>query len=165
MGNGTKSAPVVIGLVKERTASGRNIYDGAARRELVRLCGEPGVSISRTALVNGINTNVLRRWIDENARDPVWFNRRKSNDLGSKKTAMNESFTIKSAKAKLMPTVMLPIEITQTGTAKAAEHVTPPARSLSIAPMIEVELAHGRVKLHGADATMLAAVFNLLSAA
>jgi hypothetical protein len=31
--------------------------------------------------------------------------------------------------------------------------------------MIEVELAHGRVRLHGADATTLATVFNLLSAA
>jgi hypothetical protein len=31
--------------------------------------------------------------------------------------------------------------------------------------MIEVELTHGRVRLHGADAAMLATVFNLLSAA
>jgi transposase-like protein len=51
----------VAGLIKSQNAIGRNIYDGAAQRELVRLCGEPGVSISKTALVNGINTNVLSK--------------------------------------------------------------------------------------------------------
>ena len=65
---GSKKAPVVEGLVKERRPNGRNIYDSAARRELVRLCAEPGVSISMTALANGMNTNVLRRWIDEDRK-------------------------------------------------------------------------------------------------
>jgi transposase len=159
MSRAAKSAPVVTGLIKEHRANGRNIYDGAARRELVRLCSEPGVSISKTALLNGINTNVLRRWIDENKRDPVWFNRRKSNDRASKSTAISESFTVKSAKAKPVPTVMLPIEMS-----KAVKPAAPPAVPSSVAPMIEVELAHGRVRLHGADATMLATVFSLLSA-
>jgi hypothetical protein len=48
---------------------------------------------------------------------------------------------------------------------KTAEPAAPLAVPLPVAPMIEVELAHGRVRLHGADATMLATVFNLLSAA
>jgi transposase len=61
MSSGSKNAPVVARLIKSQKANGRNIYAGAARRELVPLCGEPGVSISKTALVNGINTNVLRR--------------------------------------------------------------------------------------------------------
>jgi transposase-like protein len=78
MSQGSKSAPVVLGLIKEQRANLRSIYDKAARRELVRLCGEPGVSISKTALVNGLNTNVLRCWLYENVRDPVWFNRRRS---------------------------------------------------------------------------------------
>jgi hypothetical protein len=80
MSGGSKSAPLVDGLIKSHKAHGRNIYDGAAWRELVRLCGEAGVSISKTALVNGIHTNVLSRWIDENKRDPVWFNCRKSKE-------------------------------------------------------------------------------------
>jgi transposase-like protein len=150
-----KKAPVVEGLIKERRPNGRNIYDGAARRELVRLCSEPGVSISMTALLNGMNTNVLRRWIDENKRDPAWFNRRKSNDHGTKEIPLAPLVSTGKPKTKPMPALMLPVKLAKTSVALP-----------SISPsMIEVELTHGRVRLHGADATMLATVFNLLSAA
>ena len=33
------------------------------RRELVRACMEPGTSISGIALANGVNANLLRKWI------------------------------------------------------------------------------------------------------
>jgi hypothetical protein len=157
---GSKKAPVVEGLVKERRPNGRNIYDSAARRELVRLCAEPGVSISMTALANGMNTNVLRRWIDENKRDPVWFNRRKSNvritkELPDKSKAA--PINVFRPKTTPMSALMLPVEM-----AKVPLAVQTP---LGGSPVIEVDLPHGRVRLHGADATMLATVFNLLSAA
>jgi transposase len=152
-----KKAPVVEGLIKERRPNGRNIYDGAARRELVRLCSEPGVSISLTALLNGMNTNVLRRWIDENKRDPVWFNRRKSNDRGTKEIPLAPLVSTGKPKAKPMPALMLPVKVLKTPIAVATPSINP--------SMIEVELTHGRVRLHGADAAMLATVFNLLSAA
>jgi transposase-like protein len=83
MSKKSKKAPVVEGLIKELRPNGCNIYDGAARRELVRLYGEPGVLISMTALLNGLNANVLGRLINENKRDPAWFNRRKSNNNAS----------------------------------------------------------------------------------
>jgi transposase len=152
-----KKAPVVEGLIKERRPNGRNIYDGAARRELVRLCSEPGVSISMTALLNGMNTNVLRRWLDENKRDPAWFNRRKSNDHGTKKIPLAPLVSTGKPKTKPMPALMLPVKLAKTSVALALPSISP--------SMIEVELTHGRVRLHGADATMLATVFNLLSAA
>jgi transposase-like protein len=158
MSKRSKKAPVVEGLIKERRPNGRNIYDGAARRELVRLCDEPGVSISMTALLNGLNANVLRRWIDENKRDPAWFNRCKSNNRAS---ATNKEISraapangVTNA-AKPMPASMLPVKLAET--AVALPSINP--------SMIEVELSHGRVRLHSVDAAMLATVFNLLSAA
>jgi transposase-like protein len=158
MSKRSKKAPVVEGLIKERRPNGRNIYDGAARRELVRLCSEPSVSISMTALLNGLNANVLRRWIEENKRDPGWFNRCKSNDRASainKEISSAAPANVVTNAAKPMPALMLPVTLAETAVA------TP-----SIIPsMIEVELTHGRVRLHGVDAAMLATVFNLLSAA
>jgi transposase len=153
----SKKAPIVEGLIKERRPNGRNIYDGAARRELVRLCSEPGVSISMTALLNGMNTNVLRRWIDENKRDPAWFNRRKSNDRGTKEIPLAPLVSTVKPKTKPMPALMLPVKLANTPVAAATPSTGP--------SMIEVELTHGRVRLHGVDAAMLATVFNLLSAA
>jgi transposase-like protein len=150
-----KKAPVVEGLIKERRPNGRNIYDGAARRELVRLCSEPGVSISMTALLNGLNANVLRRWIKENKRDPAWFNRRKSNDRGTKEIPLAPLVSTGKPKTKPMPALMLSVKLTET--AVALPSINP--------SMIEIELTHGRVRLHGVDAAMLATVFNLLSAA
>jgi hypothetical protein len=56
-----------------------------------------------------------------------------------------------------MPALMLPVKVLKTPIAVATPSINP--------SMIEVELTHGRVRLHGADAAMLATVFNLLSAA
>jgi transposase-like protein len=160
MSKRSKKAPVVEGLIKERRPNGRNIYDGAARRELVRLCSEPGVSISMTALLNGLNANVLRRWIEENKRDPGWFNRCKSNDRASvtnKEISRAAPANVVTNAAKPMPALMLPIKLAKTSVAPALPSINP--------SMIEVELTHGRVRLHGVDAAMLATVFNLLSVA
>ena len=33
------------------------------RAELVRACSEPGISVSGIALANGINANLLRKWM------------------------------------------------------------------------------------------------------
>jgi hypothetical protein len=58
MSSGTKNAPIVAGLIKSQKTNGRNIYDvqhGVSFYVYVA----PGVSISKTALVNGMNTNAL----------------------------------------------------------------------------------------------------------
>jgi hypothetical protein len=52
---------------------------------------------------------------------------------------------------------MSPVKVIKTPVAVATPSINP--------SMIEVELTHGRVRLHGVDATMLATVFTLLSAA
>ena len=54
---------VVPDLVRGRKRDGRSIYDRRAKQELVRRCQQPGVSVAATALVHGLNANLLRKWI------------------------------------------------------------------------------------------------------
>lgn len=54
---------VVPGLVVGHKADGRRVYDPAVKRELVRHCLQPGVSVAAIALAHGINANLLRLWI------------------------------------------------------------------------------------------------------
>jgi transposase len=54
---------LIPNLVKVRHRTGRCTYDKAAKRELVRRCLQPGVSLARTALEHGINANLLRKWV------------------------------------------------------------------------------------------------------
>jgi transposase len=42
---------------------GRCRYDGASKRALIEACLRPGVSVARTAQENGVNANLLRKWI------------------------------------------------------------------------------------------------------
>jgi transposase len=46
----------------------RRQYTEAFRRELVERCLQPGASVSRIALENGINANVVFRWRREHLR-------------------------------------------------------------------------------------------------
>lgn len=45
------------------TSDGRKRYDPHAKRALVLACLQPGVSVAAMALRNGINANLLRKWI------------------------------------------------------------------------------------------------------
>jgi transposase-like protein len=58
-----KSVEVVEGLVVRAPPGGRRTYNVAAKRALVQSCLRPGVSVASTALANGINANLLRRWM------------------------------------------------------------------------------------------------------
>jgi transposase len=42
---------------------GRCQYDAASKRGLIEACLRPGVSVARLAQENGINANLLRKWI------------------------------------------------------------------------------------------------------
>lgn len=53
----------VEGLVIGRRRDGKNRYDDAARRRLMSLCDEGVGSVAAIALANGVNPNVLHRWI------------------------------------------------------------------------------------------------------
>ena len=51
-------------LIVRHGRDGRCLYDPEAKRELVRVCLQPGTSIAKVALEHGINANLLRKWID-----------------------------------------------------------------------------------------------------
>jgi len=54
---------VVPNLVRGQKRDGRCVYDRQAKRELVRRCQQPGVSVAALALAHGLNANLLRKWI------------------------------------------------------------------------------------------------------
>ena len=54
------SRPLIVGHGRD----GRCLYDPEAKRELVRVCLQPGASIAKVALEHGVNANLLRKWID-----------------------------------------------------------------------------------------------------
>ena len=54
---------LVPGLVRGQKRNGRCVYDKQAKRELVRRCQQPGVSVAALALAHGLNANLLRKWI------------------------------------------------------------------------------------------------------
>ena len=58
-----RSVDLVPGLIRGHKRDGRCIYDRKAKRELVRRCLQPGVSVAGLALAHGINANLLRKWI------------------------------------------------------------------------------------------------------
>ncbi len=43
----------------------RGRYSNEFKRELVKACEAPGVSTASIALANGVNANLLRRWVSE----------------------------------------------------------------------------------------------------
>jgi len=55
---------LVPNLVRGHRRDGRCLYNKTAKRELVRRCLEPGVSLAATALAHGLNANLLRKWVD-----------------------------------------------------------------------------------------------------
>ncbi|MDE2250317.1 MAG: transposase [Gammaproteobacteria bacterium] len=55
---------LVPNLVRGHRRDGRCQYDKTAKRELVRRCLEPGVSLAATSLAHGLNANLLRKWVD-----------------------------------------------------------------------------------------------------
>jgi transposase len=52
-------------LVVGRKRDGRNVYDEAAKAQLVALCLQPGVSVSRLSRECGVNANQVSRWLRE----------------------------------------------------------------------------------------------------
>ena len=50
-------------LIVGHGRDGRCLYDPEAKRELVEICLQPGISVAKVALEYGINANLLRKWI------------------------------------------------------------------------------------------------------
>ncbi len=57
------NAELLARLVVGRKRDGRCTYDPLAKQALVGECLKPGVSVARTAMLYGINANLLRTWI------------------------------------------------------------------------------------------------------
>jgi len=57
------NAELLARLVVGRKRDGRCNYDPLAKQALVGECLKPGVSVARTAMLYGINANLLRSWI------------------------------------------------------------------------------------------------------
>ena len=50
-------------LIVGQGRDGRCLYDPEAKRELVEICLQPGISVAKVALEHGVNANLLRKWI------------------------------------------------------------------------------------------------------
>ena len=46
----------------------RGRYSNEFKRKVIAMCLEPGISTAAVALANGLNTNLLRRWVVESAK-------------------------------------------------------------------------------------------------
>ena len=47
----------------ERPIRKKRVHSEEFRGDLVRACSEPGVSVAGVALANGVNANLLRKWM------------------------------------------------------------------------------------------------------
>lgn len=59
------ASEIIPNLVVGHKQDGRARYSKQAKLTLVEACLKPGVSVSRMALVNGLNANLLRKWITQ----------------------------------------------------------------------------------------------------
>jgi transposase-like protein len=124
----------IDGLLRGRGKNGRALYDGPAKRRLVQLCSRADVSIAKAALVNGVNANLLRKWIGQSRR-------------GDRGTGAGTA--VKKARAL----TMMPVVLTQSVSAPV----------VATAPQIcEVVLARGTLRLASSQST-LATLIQLLS--
>jgi transposase len=132
---GPSRGDMAPGVKVNRT--GRRTYTESYKRDVVRQCGMPGVSVAAIALAHGMNANLVRRWI-------VGEQRRESVALAVPKP------------------VMLPVTVAATTDALPAT-VAAKATPCEHAP-IEIEFCGVRIYLHeGVDARMLRRVLDVLA--
>jgi transposase-like protein len=112
----------VSGVRINRT--GRRTYTLDYKRDVVRQCSEPGVSVAAVAMENGINANLVRRWIVRQQRELV-------------------------AASAQPPPAMLPVAIDATATASVLKAGTGSNASSqpkrAAAASIEIELYGARI--------------------
>lgn len=52
-------------LIRAPTRRGRRRYTEEFKKQAIEACLQPGVSMASIALANGLNANLLRRWVTE----------------------------------------------------------------------------------------------------
>ena len=142
-------AEKIDGFIVGRKRDGRNIYSSAGKRALIQACLQPGISVAGSALANGVNANLLRKWIQ-----------RYQGRQNSKKPAAKSNH-------RLLP--LLPIQLSEPTTAAKAEHSPPISIERSQladvqSNQIEIEIAGAKVTLRGyVDAKQLRLVLACLA--
>jgi transposase len=124
-----RTAPRIEGLILGYKADGRCIYSKTGKKALVEACLQPGVSVAASALANGVNANLLRKWIRQHEVGTGKFGRRKRREP--------------------LPAALLPIHLHEplsvATVAGPATDTSPPR----IQSGIEIEYAGARVFLRG----------------
>jgi len=118
---------VVPGLIKGHKSDGRCVYDAAAKRELVRRCHHPGISVAAMALAHGINANLLRSWITKSARREG----REGNGAAA----------------------LVPVTTVATAVVPSTPKAQSSTRSRSGESSVELELPSGTVRVRGIEAS------------
>lgn len=142
-------AEKIDGLIVGRKRDGRNIYSSAGKRALIHACLQPGISVAGSALANGVNANLLRKWIQRYQGRP-----------SSKKPA---------AKSNHRPLPLLPIQLSEPTPAAKAERNSPlniePSKTVEAqSNQIEIEIAGAKLTLRGhVDAKQLRLVLACLA--
>jgi transposase len=129
----------VSGVRINRT--GRRTYTSAYKRDVVRQCSEPGVSVAAVAMHNGINANLVRRWMVRQRRELV-------------------------AASTKPQSAMLPVAIGATPPLPVGSNAGDDAsskRKRAVAATIEIELYGARIHLRGGvDTDALRRVLDVL---
>jgi transposase-like protein len=112
---------LVPGLIRGRKSDGRCIYEPAAKRAVIALCKQPDASVALIALINAINTNMLRKWLT-----PKQYRRPRAKPSA----------------------VMLPVKVSSAGEQLMAA-VLPPKSSASMSCEIVLARATLRLQLDG----------------
>lgn len=81
-------------IVKAPKRRERRRHSDEFKRQVVAACQQPGVSMAAVALANGLNANLLRRWVNELDGRPV-----------------APSVPARGATQRLSPTTLVPVTI------------------------------------------------------
>lgn len=122
--------------------TGRRTYSLDYKLDVVRQCSEPGLSVAAVAMRNGINANLVRRWMVRQRRE------------------------LMAASTKLQ-SAMLPVALEATPPLPVAPNAGDDAsskRKRTSAATIEIELYGARIHLRGGvDADALRSVLDVLA--
>ena len=118
--------------------TGRRSYSLDYKRDIVRQCSEPGVSVAAMAMQNGINANLVRRWMVRQRRELI-------------------------AASTKPQSAMLPVTIEATPPPRASDDASS-RRKRAAAATIEIELYGARIHLRGGvDGDALRSVLDVLA--
>lgn len=148
----------IEGLIVGRKGDGRSIYSAAGKRALIHACLQPGISVAGSALVNGVNANLLRKWIRQFQSKGLAIGHQQRTHRSSAPTMTNRH--------PLVP--LLPIQLTDP---EPRAETIPERTAAKPAPLpgaqdhsIEIEIAGAKLILRGSvDARQLRLVLSCLA--